>query len=59
MFNSRFNKPDGTSLHKITNETHLMTLAGDWINVTTGQPQRGFHVSNLRNRTKHTLLTRI
>ena len=25
VFHSRFNKPDGTSLHQITNETHIVT----------------------------------
>ena len=61
MFNLRRKKSDGTSLHQITYKTHVVTLAvlENWISVPTRRSQPGFHISNLRNRTKHTLPFRI
>ena len=45
VFNSGFNKPDGASLDKITDESHVVTPAvlENRINVTTGRSQLGFH----------------
>ena len=45
VFNSGFNKPDGASLDKITDESHVVTLAvlENRINATTGRSQLGFH----------------
>ena len=60
VFNNRFNKPDGTSLHRVTDKTHVVTPAV----LETGstyRPARPYQVSmssNLRHRTKHTLLIR-
>ena len=38
VFNSRLNKPDGTSFHQITNKTQAVTPAvlENWINETAG-----------------------
>ena len=60
VLNSVLNKLDGTSLNQIANETHVVSLGvlENWINVTTDWSQPGFNVSNLRKRTKHTLLFR-
>ena len=61
VFNSIFHKKDGASLHQVTNETHVVTLAvlEKWIKIPTSLSQPGFHVSNLRSWRKHTLLVRI
>ena len=58
-FNRTFNKIDGASFNQITNVTHIVapSVLENWTNVTAGQSQPGFHVSNLR--TKRTLLIRI
>ena len=44
VFSSRFNKPDGTSLHQITDKTHVVTSAvlENRIDVTNGRAQTRF-----------------
>ena len=61
VFDSRFNKIDRASFNQIANETNIVssTVLENWINVTAGRSQPSLHISNLRNRTKHTLFFRI
>ena len=48
---TRWNQPSPDHGHVAT-----QTVLENWINVSTGRSQPGFHVSN---KTKHTLLVRI
>ena len=61
VLKSILNNIDRASSNQVANETHIVAPAAleNGINVTAGRSQPGFHISNLRNRTKHKLLKRI
>ena len=52
VFNSIFNRINGASFVS-------PAVLDNWINVAAGRPQTGFHINNLRNKTKHALFVRI